>query len=324
MASFTLRQMEAFVWVAALESFRKAATKLNTTQPAISTRIATLEDQLGQRLFVRDAGQVQLTSAGQMLLPKARRLISIADDISTGEGSEKQRGILRLGVAETIVHSWLPDFLKALSRRFPLVDVDVLVDVTLNLRNELIDHRLDLAFLMGPVSEYRIGNVDLPAFPLIWTAAPELAMPDTETVPLTALLEHPVITYARTTRPYAELRQKFSDLNGPLPRIFPVSTLAASLRMALDGVGIAVLPHTMVREHLATGQLLKVNCEWTPPELVFTASYTAEPMNALAHRAAMLARDVAVEWEGRVDAQRQRKGSKQTTSPRNSDTFPQV
>jgi DNA-binding transcriptional LysR family regulator len=300
MTSFTLRQMEAFVWVAALGSFRKAATKLNTTQPAISTRIATLEDQLGQRLFIRDAGQVQLTSAGQMLLPKARRLISMADDISAGEGSEKQRGILRLGVAETIVHSWLPDFLKALSRRFPLVDVDVLVDVTVNLRNELIDHRLDLAFLMGPVSEYRIGNVELPAFPLVWVASPDLTLPDTPVVPLAALIEHPVITYARTTRPYAELRQRLSDLHGPLPRIFPVSSLAASLRMALDGVGIAVLPQTMVMEHLASGALSTVRCEWTPQELVFTASYPSEPMNALAHRAAELAREVAVEWEARI------------------------
>lgn len=300
MQTFTLRQMEAFVWVTALGSFRKAAEKLNTTQPAISTRIATLEEQLGQQLLIRDSGQVQLTPAGQLLLPKARRLISLADDISAGEGSEKQRGILRLGVAETIVHSWLPDFLKALSHRFPLVDVDVLVDVTVNLRNELIDHRLDLAFLMGPISEYRIGNIDLPSFPLVWVAAPGLALPDTGPVPLTALLAHPVITYARSTRPYAELRQKLTDLNGPLPRIFPVSSLAASLRMALDGVGIAVLPRTMVREHLASGALRAVPVEWTPEELVFTASYAAEPMNALAHRAGVLAREVAVGWEGRV------------------------
>jgi DNA-binding transcriptional LysR family regulator len=111
-------------------------------------------------------------------------------------------------------------------------------------------------------------------------------MPDTQEVPLTALLEHPVITYARTTRPYAELRQKFSDLNGPLPRIFPVSTLAASLRMALDGVGIAVLPHTMVREHLATGQLAPGQLRMDPAGAGLHRILTAEPMNALAHRAA--------------------------------------
>ena len=293
MISFSIRQIEAFLWVASLTSFRLAAEKLNTTQPAISNRIAQLESQLGARLFERDSGKVRLTPAGHDLLPRARRLVAIAEEMAEGERDDQQRGLLRLGVAETIVHTWLPSFLKVLRQRMPLVDVDVLVDVTLNLRNELIDHRLDLAFLMGPVSEYRIGNLDLPTFPLTWVASPALGLPPDRIVTLEEICAHPVITYARTTRPYAEIRRKLTESAERAPRIFPVSSLAASLRMALDTVGIAVLPSALVKDHVTAGTLVALRCDWLPDELNFTASWTSDPPNRLAERVAKLAQDVA-------------------------------
>jgi len=62
---FTLKQLEALVWVADLGSFRKAAQQLNTTQPNISSRIAGLENTLGVVLMQRDAGSVRITVKGQ-------------------------------------------------------------------------------------------------------------------------------------------------------------------------------------------------------------------------------------------------------------------
>ena len=57
-----LKQLEAFVWVADLGSFRKAADRLNTTQPNVSSRIALLEGAMKRKLMERDAGSVRLTS----------------------------------------------------------------------------------------------------------------------------------------------------------------------------------------------------------------------------------------------------------------------
>lgn len=296
MIPFSIRQIEAFVWVASLSSFRQAAERLNTTQPGISNRIATLETQLGQRLFERDGSHVRLTPAGHDLLPRARRMLSIAEEMSFRDADDQQRGLLRLGVAETVVHSWLPAFLKTLRTRMPLVDVDVLVDVTLNLRNELTAHRLDLAFLMGPVSEYRIDNLDLPSFPLVWVASPTLDIARHGPVSLDTICAHPVITYARTTRPYAEIHRKLSESGTRAPRIFPVSSLAASLRMTLDMVGVAVLPKAMVQEQIDAGRLVTLDCEWTPGELLFTASWANDPPNRLAGRVARLAQEVAIDW----------------------------
>jgi len=68
-----LKQLEAFVWVADLGSFRKAADRLNTTQPNVSSRIALLEGAMKRKLMERDAGSVRLTSKGIEMLDYARK-----------------------------------------------------------------------------------------------------------------------------------------------------------------------------------------------------------------------------------------------------------
>ena len=66
-----LKQLEAYLWVAKLGSFSKTADRLYTTQPAISSRITNLEEELRTKLFYREAGLVRLTPDGQALMPMA-------------------------------------------------------------------------------------------------------------------------------------------------------------------------------------------------------------------------------------------------------------
>lgn len=288
--AFTLRQLETFVWVATLGNFRKTAEHLNTTQPAISTRIASLENLLGAKLFERDTGSVRLTSKGQELLPFAEKTLQMADSIRERTNSQNElAGVLRLGVSETIVHTWLPDFLSELHTQHPSVDVEITVDVTVNLRNELVSRSLDLAFLMGPVSEYRIENVDLGSFPLIWVAAPELGLSARRPLKAAALVDYPLLTYARNTRPFVEIENYLRQESVVPGRIFPSSSLAACLRMTIDGIGIGSLPRIVVDEYLADGSLMEVPSVWTPPALKFTASFPSVPPNPIAEMAATIA-----------------------------------
>ena len=68
-------QIRTFLWVAKLGGFRKAAEKLNTSQPPVSARIAALEDRLGAALFERGQGGVRLTAKGRELLSYAEKLV---------------------------------------------------------------------------------------------------------------------------------------------------------------------------------------------------------------------------------------------------------
>ncbi len=283
------KRLETFIWVATLGSFRKAAERLYTTQPAISTRIAALEEELGVQLFERESGKTLLTSKGQELLPFAEKIVFMSEQLrKRADRVALLSGILRLGVSETIVHSWLPQFFRELHKAVPNLDVEITVDVTSNLRTGLMDRSLDLAFLMGPVSEPKMENRELCSFPLMWVASPDLKLPNRR-LDLEELAEWPIVTYARNTKPFAEISQKFSQLDELPARFYSSSSLAACRRLTIDGIGVSTLPLSVIADELKSGQLVRLDTAWTPSQLEFTASYPNVPFNPVAELAANLA-----------------------------------
>ena len=287
------RQLETFVWVATLGSFRKAAKKLYTSQPAVSSRIAALEESLGVSLFSRNAGSFELTAKGVELLPYAQKMLVMADRFKERAcEATSVSGLLRLGVSETIVHTWLSAFFRRVQNEYPLVDIDLTVDVTSNMRAELVNRTLDISFLMGPISEFSIQNIDLSSFELTWVCSPALGFPEEE-IAIADILAKPVITYARNTRPFAEIQALSKEENVELFRLVPSTSLSACKRMALDGLGVGVMPSSLVQDEIENGSLQNLRCNWVPSDLVFTASYPREPHNPLAERIGLLAAEVA-------------------------------
>src|SRR5258707_15119725 len=112
MADF--KAIETFMWVATLGSFRGAAQRLNTTQPAISQRIAQLEREVGVRLLQRDRRMVLPTPSGRQMMVYAEKLIGLRSEMLAAVGGPSAvRGVLRLGVAETIGPTWLSQPIKS-------------------------------------------------------------------------------------------------------------------------------------------------------------------------------------------------------------------
>lgn len=133
------RSLETFLWVANLRSFRGAAERLHTTQPAVSMRIAQLEDDLGVKLLERDRRAVSLTEKGQLLLRHAERLIRQRSSLIEAVGdSSTMSGVVRLGVSETIVHTWLPRLIERVNATYPNLEIEIEVDISPNLRERLI------------------------------------------------------------------------------------------------------------------------------------------------------------------------------------------
>jgi len=291
-----LKQLETFIWVATLGSFRKAANRLCTTQPAISSRISSLEESLGAKLFERGSGSIALTAMGHKVLPYAEKVLSMSDKLKEQAGApDALSGVLRLGVSETIVHTWLSNFLNRVHQLFPLVDIEITVDVTTILRDGLIDRSLDLAFLLGPISDYNIENIDLCAYPLVWVASPMLGFPKGN-VAIDRIAQESIITFSRNTRPFVEVRTYLQAESSEPARIFPSSSLAACKRMAIDGVGVGMLPLACIVSELKDGHLILIPSSWHPSDLVFTASYPRAPHNLLTERIAVLATVAAEEF----------------------------
>ncbi len=296
-----LRSLEVFFWTARLRSFRGAAERLHTTQPAVSQRIAALETELGVRLLERGAKPasgprgVLPTAQGRRLLDYAERMLRLrAEMLEAVAGPGAVGGVLRLGVSETIVHTWLARFVERAHLAYPGVTLDIEVDVTHALSAALVSHALDLAFLLGPVPDPAVANLPLCRYALAFAASPRLALPE-EPVAREALLRLPIITYPRSSRPTIELSAALRSEDLPAPRVFGSASLATIVRMTLDGIGVSVIPPAVVARELAEGALRLVRSEVTPPEIAFTASWASGPGDALARKLAALAVEVAAE-----------------------------
>lgn len=160
----TLRQLEYFVAVAELLSFRKAAERVHVSQPALSAQIAQLEEQLGVTLFERDRRKVMLTDAGKALLPRARTVLADMQrlvDAAAGH-DDPLRGVLRLGVIPTVAPYLLPSVLPRLRRAHPQLRLYLREDLTDRLLADLAAGQLDLLLL---ACEADLGEVEtLPLF----------------------------------------------------------------------------------------------------------------------------------------------------------------
>lgn len=292
MTRLNLEQLRAFLAVVKLKSVNKAAQVLHVSQPAVTSRLKKLEEALGTPLFDRSASGMHLTRSGELLVRYAEQVAQIESrvlrDVMDPQGVA---GLLRIGVPETIAQCWLPDWVSALHQRFPSLEIEVNVDISLNLRAALLSQEIDLAILMGPLSDYQVDNIVLPAFDLAWYVAADAVCPDDGPA---AWLRRPVISYARHTRPYRELTTQLRDVVGPAARIFPSSSLSACFRMVAAGLGVAALPRALAKEYVDAGQLQAFDPGWVPPPLVFSVSYLGTPVNDLIATAGRMAEEIAL------------------------------
>ncbi|MDG1182655.1 MAG: LysR family transcriptional regulator [Tateyamaria sp.] len=285
----TFEQLRTFLWVARLGGFRKASNRLHLSQPAVSTRISNLEDELAAKLFERGPGELVLTKKGQQLLGYAEQMLFVEEEIKQRVANPAEtEGLFRLGASETIAQAWLPSFIQAFSAQFPRVNVDLTVDISLNLRTSILERRLDLAFLMGPVSEFSVKNVALPRFDLHWYKSSQMGDVD--------LTETPIISYSNKTRPYRELTSELAQRVGPKSRVFSSASLSASLKMIAAGIAVGPYPRVLAAPHLKANEVVEFDPSFVPPALEFTASYLAEPRSFLVENSAEIARDVAMAW----------------------------
>ncbi len=284
-----LEHLRTFLTVARLKSVSRAAEALHLTQPAVTTRIKALEDSLGTALFDRSATGMRLTKRGDMLLQYAEQFQHLSELVEEHvvDPSGVDR-LMRLGVSETIAQSWLPDFVGALHKKYPQLKIEISVDISINLREQLLGREIDLAILLGPISDYTIDNVILPDVALGWFRAPGGA-PD-DPIDLSRI---PIATYARNTRPYRELRAALFERFGPDVSMFPSSSLSSCFRMVEAGLGVGALPISLGLPLEREGKLVRFDPGWTPKPLSFSASYLGEPRNHLVETAAKMADQIA-------------------------------
>ena len=190
-----LRHLRAFVAVASKRHFGRAAAGLNLTQPALSLRIQALEKELGVQLLDRNAREVLLTAAGEVLLPYAKSLIEVEDNALADIKQHAAANAGRLAISYLTLWDGLPTrIVSTYKLRYPAVTVDTTSGYSqLNL-GRVLKREVDLAFLtMGLENHEAVSIRAIERQEIVLVMAPTHRLAAWDSVPVRQLRREPFI-----------------------------------------------------------------------------------------------------------------------------------
>ena len=237
------RNMVAFLSVAESSTFAEAAEKLHLTQPALSSAIKKMEEQLGGKLFSRSTRRVQLTPEGETLLPSARRLVNEWDD--TFEEMQNlfavRQGRLTIAAMPSFAESRLPALLKYYHAAYPNIRLRVLDVVMEDTIAAVLAGRAEVGFTFEP--ENTEGLTFTPLFDDAFVAVlyPEHPLATQSSVSFEALLQSPVIAMNRGSA-VRKWTEQISHRYGALNIVAETGQLGSVGQLIAQGLGISVVP----------------------------------------------------------------------------------
>ncbi len=238
--------LRTFSAIAEARSFTRAAEKLMRQQSTISLQIKRLEDALSQKLLERSPRAVRLTPEGEAVLAYAQRILDLNDEVVSLAREPLMHGVVRLGTPEDFATHHLPDILQRFVQAYPSVALEVSCDLTLNLLDGFREGRFDLVLVKRDQTAKALapktGGIRVWREPLVWvsghhdyvTTAAQTGAP----LPLIVSPE-PCVYRRRAT-------QSFDRARRPWRVAYTCTSLAGSIAAVRAGLGLAVLPKTMV------------------------------------------------------------------------------
>lgn len=259
MAGLNYHHLRYFWAVAHEGNLTRAAEKLHVSQSAVSVQIQKLERSLGHALFDRSGRDLVLTEAGHVVLDHADAIFSIGDELlGTLHESGEGRAVLRVGSVATLSRNFQLRFLAPL---FARDDVETVVrsgslesllglleghDIDVVLANTVPPREADTTWVAHRIAEQ----------PLSLIGGPDVAAPGQDLATLLSL--YPLVLPAHESG----IRIGFdalADRLGIRPRIAAEVDDMAMLRLvARERIGLAVIPGIVVRDELASGELVEI------------------------------------------------------------------
>jgi DNA-binding transcriptional LysR family regulator len=241
-AAVDLSDLIIFKTVAEEGGIVKAARRLHRVQSNVTTRIKQLEASVGAELFFRRGQRIHLSEKGAVLLDYAQRLLAVADEARAAMRDGEVRGTVKLGALESTTASRLADLLSKYHKRYPDVAVQLRTGTNDFLVREVVERRLDAAFIAEAPSHPMLSQVPLFREVLVVITAK---------------------THRRVTRPgdvagdsviafptgcaYRRVIERWLGDHGlAAVRVMELSSYHAIVACVASGAGIAVVPESVL------------------------------------------------------------------------------
>lgn len=232
--------LRIFQMVAYEKSISKAALRMGYVQSNVTLRIKMLEEELGTKLLLRHNKGVTLTYSGEKLLGYANNIIRLLNE---AEAAFKDNNSLRIGATQTISASSVPRWLSRYSKKYPNVLVALKTNTQRNLMEQVINGELDGAFINVQCLHHNISSVFTFIEELVIISSVDIKKID-------ELLEKPIIISNNLDCPYRATLEKWIIANKGTPsRIIEVDSLEAIIKCVADGMGISLLPKSLIKDN---------------------------------------------------------------------------
>lgn len=253
-------QLEAFHEAVQRGSISRAADALALSQPALTARLRTLEQELGEPLLVRHVTGVTLTEAGRRFLPKVRQALTLlqqgVDDVR--QIHEATGGILRVGMSRELAPTIMPPALSGFAAKHPNVEVQIRTAMSAPLAALLTGGEVEFAVVVRPL---RIGGVRTQRLHddrIHFVSAPTHPLAGRRDLSAADLGKAGLVVRESATFIHS-LTMEFFHRHEVVPRIIAqVDDTETVRRIVAAGQGVTCLPETSVRRELESGRLVSL------------------------------------------------------------------
>ncbi|WP_207003572.1 LysR substrate-binding domain-containing protein [Trinickia mobilis] len=250
-----LRHLRYFVAVAEEEHVTRAAFRLGIQQPPLSQQIQALEDELGVKLFVRSARTIRLSATGKFFLSEARKILAQSEQAieRVRRFDLGEEGRLRIGfTSSSSMHGATRSLIRAFRAAYPLIAVEIDEGATHDLLCEVEQEHLDVAFIRSDVTRYpALATISLLEEEMVVALPAEhpLAIDPRERITLSELRDESFILYRQINGSgIANIVLDACEREGFVPKVVgEPSRLMSALYLVATGIGISVMPKSMVQ-----------------------------------------------------------------------------
>lgn len=250
-----LKDLEIFRLVAEKGTVTEVAKQLNYVQSNITSRIQKLEAELNTQLFNRHRRGMILTPEGKKLLAYSEKIILLTDEMKRAVLNKNEpTGKLEIGTVETVYY--LPNIISSYIKKYQNVDLSLITGVTDNLEEEVLNHKLDGAFITernihSDLESYEVFDEEL------------VLISDNRDITLEQLKNEPFLCFRQGCGYRARLEMWYQDQNIKPQKIMEFGTLETILRSVSMGIGVSFVPKSAVAHLERTGEIV---CHQLPSE----------------------------------------------------------
>ena len=254
----TFRHLKIFLAVCDHKNMTRAAKALYLSQPSVSQAIAELEAYYGVKLFERLNHRLFLTAAGERLQSYARHILNLEEQARKELSEHKESGTLRIGASLTIGTYLLPGLISAFHEKMPQVEIFTLVENTDVLQKMLLDDRIDIGLVEGPVNSPDIIEKNIRDDELVVVCAPQHPLAKKKKVAISNLAGLSFIVREPGSGTRAIFENAMQDAGVTWKPAGIYNNIEAIKYAVRANLGLAVVPQISIEEELKAGSIVRI------------------------------------------------------------------